>query len=279
MSPRPDIISLVSLLDDEDEGIALNAMAELLYRERELGDLPALLQESENPLVRRRIHQLQAALTLRRRRREFLRMLASREFNLGDALIEIHLQWFDNDSRPELVRMMEDFICRLRRRPTSILRELSGAMLTMGITAERESTLHPENYCVGTVINDKIGAGSLLCLLAIAAAEGGKAFRLVRSADEFGLTDGEGVLLPTHNWMVIPQKDACALAEFPVPEALRYASAMLFSCAVNSDSFRYVLTIAQALSGAEDDLPLDYLPYPYHPEDGPEEPEVNDAKN
>jgi len=79
-------------------------------------------------------------------------------------------------------------------------------------------------------------------------------------------------LLPTHNWMVAPQKEVCTPEAFPVPEGLRYASTMLFSCAVNSDSFRYVLTIAQALSGAEDDMPLDYLPYPYHPEDEPEKP-------
>ncbi|MPN52773.1 hypothetical protein SDC9_200436 [bioreactor metagenome] len=48
---------------------------------------------------------------------------------------------------------------------------------------------------------------------------------------------------------------------------LRFASTTLFAAAVNSDSFRYVLTIAQALSGTEGDESLDYMPYPYFPAD------------
>ena len=53
---------------------------------------------------------------------------------------------------------------------------------------------------------------------------------------------------------------------------LHFASTTLFSAAVNSDSFRYVLTIAQALSGTEGDESLDYMPYPYYPaDDDPEE--------
>ena len=71
MAQRSDLASLLSLLDDEDETVAVNAMAELLNREAELGDALAVLQESDHPLVRRRSHQLQAAITLRRRRREF----------------------------------------------------------------------------------------------------------------------------------------------------------------------------------------------------------------
>ena len=55
MARSPEIGYLLSLLDDEDESIAVDAMAELLQREDELGDALAELQESPNPLFRRRI--------------------------------------------------------------------------------------------------------------------------------------------------------------------------------------------------------------------------------
>ena len=65
---------------------------------------------------------------------------------------------------------------------------------------------------------------------------------------------------------------AWALIPASVPE--KFVSMMLFSAAVNSDSFRYVLTIGQAVSGLPDDEVLSYLPYPYRP--APEE-EPSDA--
>ena len=48
MAQRSDLASLLSLLDDEDETVAVNAMAELLNREAELGDaLAALIRRSQ----------------------------------------------------------------------------------------------------------------------------------------------------------------------------------------------------------------------------------------
>lgn len=82
MAQRSDLASLLSLLDDEDETVAVNAMAELLNREAELGDALAVLQESDHPLLRRRSHQLQAAITLRRRRREFASRLNAPHIDL-----------------------------------------------------------------------------------------------------------------------------------------------------------------------------------------------------
>ena len=125
MARNPEINSLLSLLDDEDESIAVNAMAELLNREAELGEALAELQESSHPLLRRRGHQLQAAITLRRRRREFIRKLQAPRVDLIDGLIDVHLQWYDNDSRPELESLWSDFRQEAARCPLHTLEELA----------------------------------------------------------------------------------------------------------------------------------------------------------
>jgi hypothetical protein len=44
-----------------------------------------------------------------------------------------------------------------------------------------------------------------------------------------------------------------------------FAAFNLFPAAVNSDSFRYILTLAQALNGTDGDEVLSALPYPYDP--------------
>ena len=276
--PKAEIASLLSLLDDENEEVAVNAMAELLYREEELGYALAELQEGENPLARRRAHQLQAAITLRRRRREFLRRLGAPRINLAEGLIEVHLQWYDNDSRPGLIKLWNDFQLEAHRCPLQTLENLSYFMRKSGFSAMPETTLHPEYYCIGPVIENHIGSAALLCGILLEIADPSLPLKMVRVLGDFGLYDGDGrLLVPAHDWQICaaPGIEHC---EFWSPRTLlKFASTNLFSAAVNSDSFRYVLTIAQALSGTGDDEALDYLPYPYHPSG--EDPDEDSGKS
>ena len=70
--------NLLSLLDDENEQSACLAMAELLKRdESKLEPVLRKLQESSNLRLRRRIHQLQSTILLRRRRKSFSDNLSS----------------------------------------------------------------------------------------------------------------------------------------------------------------------------------------------------------
>lgn len=261
------IKSLLSLLDDEDETIAVEAMAELLFCEAELGAELASLQESDNPLIRKRVHQLQAALTLRRRRRHFYELLQAGRVDLIDGLIEVHLQWFDNDSKPGLLKLWAQFSADAAKLQITSLQQLSYFMRKRGMTAVNETTLQPDNYCLGTILENNYGSAAVLCGIAweIATAAGLE-LRMVRVLAEFGLLDGDGnLLLPGRDWqlMRVNKMEECDFWERR--SLLRFASAMLFSHAVNSDSFRYIQTIAQSLTGSPDgELPLTF-PYPYFP--------------
>lgn len=280
MNSKPSLESLISLLDDEDETVAVNVMAELLNRESELGELLAELQEGDNPLARRRAHQLQAAITLRRRRRAFAAKLDAPKVDLIDGLIDVHLQWFDNDSRPGLVQLWSDFKLEARRFPQKSLENLSYFMRKSGFSATTESTMHPEHYCIGPVLENGVGAGSILAGLLLEIADPAFELKLVRVMGEFAVYDGNGrLLLPGRNFQVCaaPGIEHCDFWDRRM--LLRFASTTLFAAAVNSDSFRYVLTIAQALSGTEGDESLDYMPYPYYPaDDDPEEESGTDSE-
>lgn len=271
---QTELRRLASLLDDEDEAVAVNAMAELLLNEDRLGTLPAELQESSDPLVRRRAHQLQVALTMRRRRRDFARMLQDPDVDFDIGLVELHLLWFDNDSRPELLETLADFLRKAAQRPAMTLADIAYLMRRSELAAECETTLRPENYCIGTILSNRVGSAALLCGLARMTAFQPETLRVVRYMGDFALCDGAGLLIPARDWLIAPAPSAAGEMEHWEPRRLLALGAnILLGSAVNSDSFRYVLTIAQAISGNNDDYMLDYMPYPYRPTD--DDPELS----
>jgi len=271
MPKKPDIRTLLSLLDDEDEQIAIEAIAELLFRGDEVLPYLAELQDSSDPLLRRRVHQLEAALIARRRRSEFSRLLAMPDPNVPKILVELHLQWFDNDPAPEMESRLAAFLAEGLSQHPRTLADVAAFFRKCGIIAERETTLRPENYCVGVMLADRIGSAAVWALLAKLMLPGNSGIRIVRNVEEFALCDGNTLLLPERDWRIVRAPNRGELEEWDERKVLKFASVMLFSAAVNSDSFRYVLTIGQALSGLPDDEVLDYMPYPYRPA-----PEEND---
>lgn len=260
-----DLDNLLLLLDDEDNELAIAAMRELLRREDELGDRLAALQEADSPLLRKRIHQLQSAMVLRRRRRDFSRLLDRPSPDLAEGLIEVHLQWFDNDSRPGLIDLWESFREDADRFQPETLEGLSYFMRRRGMAAAEETAMQPENYCLGTIIDNNYGSAGVLCGIALALSESPE-LRIVRGLGEFGLLSGEGkLLMPRRDWGIMDPGGIGGLDYWDARSLLKYASTMLFSSAVNSDSLRYIQTIAQALLGTADgELPAG-LPYPYRP--------------
>ena len=265
--------ALFSLLDDEDETVAVSAMKELLTLEEYLPSFLARLQDETEPLLRRRCHQLQVVLTMRRRRREFFRKLQNPYVDTLDGLSALHLQWFDNDSLPQLEHIWLEFVGETRKYPLTSLEELAYFMRKCNFLAQPESTLTPEHYCLGTVLEKRIGAASFLLML-LRAVSALRPLTLGRVLGDFVLQDGQGrLLLPLRNWQIVQSRDGAGEFEkWDFRKFLGFASLNLFSAAVNGDSFRYVLTIAQALCGTNSDEVLDLLPYPYCPaEDGEQE--------
>ena len=263
--PDKDIDNLLDLLDDEDESIAVYAMGELLDREDRLGGVLGMLQEHPDGRLRRRVHQLEAAITLRRRRRRFRELLGRPDFDLKQGLVEVHLQWFDNDSRPDLERRWAVFFDAVGGgSPVPDLTTLGARMRRYGMTAAAESVMQPENYCIGTVLDHRQGAASLLCAAGLVLL-GRPEVRAVRTLGEFAIRDGGDLLLPLHDWETVRAGSPGGEEFWDRRSLLKFTSFMLFGHAVASDSFRYIQTIGQALAGGPDGELPETLPYPYCP--------------
>lgn len=266
MKTPEDLEKLCELLDDEDEDVAINVIAALLARQDELGDLPARIQEHSDPLVRRRAHQLQAAITFRNWRREFFGLLNQENPDFMTGIVLLHMLWFDRDSRTKVAADLHDFIAGAiaGERKLESLDDARAFMCRNGFAAELESTIHPENYCIGTILAQRTGAGSLLSGLLKVMMTEPERFQVVRFCNEFALFDGKDSILACQgDWRVCRLSSTADFEYFSLRDILQCAGNMLLSSAVNSDSFRYVLTVTQALTGDAGDNVLSTFPYPY----------------
>ncbi len=260
---QSDIKNLISLLDDSNEKVAVAAMAGLLKFEHELAPALGVLQDCDDPLLRKRSHQLQVALLMRQRRRELAVELAKPKVDFGKILIDIHLQWFDNDSPGMLIDMWKNFQKIAKENNLTELKQLSLFMRMFGFRAQKETILRPENYCIGPILENLSGSGALLCGIGVNIARQRSGFRVARVINKFVIADGKGqVIIPTQNWKLFRLNHEKP-EYFSQRELLRYCGNTLFTGAVASDSFRYIYTLGQALSGVEGRDFLGSLPYPY----------------
>ena len=258
--------SLLSLLDDENEQSASLAMAELLRRdEKQLEPVLRKLQESADPRLRKRIHQLQSTLLLRRRRKVLTDRLSARKLNLLDGLVQLHLLWFDNDSPEALRKQWRKLLADARKFGPETLEMLGMFLRKADLRCSHKDDLEPDHFCLGSILDHTPGADFMLCAIAqLIGEQSGMRLRITQSAEtDFILLDPqENVLIPAQDWTFVPCDGKSYTFHFwTTPMLLRYAAALLFTGAVSGDSFRYIYTIGSCLAGTADTRLS--LPYPY----------------
>ena len=265
MAISPDMAHLASMLDDPDNETALNVLARMLALQEDLSEVTSLLQESPDPLVRRRIHTLQNALTMRDRRRSICTLfnqVNERPCNILHELINLHLLWFDKDQSDEVNKEVAEFLKHTEKFPLTSLKEAEFFMREKCFMPEKETTIRPESYCIGTVIFHRQGAASVLLAL-LWHLLGRERFQMVQVMGNFALMDDrQQVLLGNGNWQ-LESVSGVQPVIWSEQMILRYIASTLMSCAVNSDSYRYVMSIARALTGDESKHLFDDFPYPF----------------
>jgi hypothetical protein len=145
-------------------------------------------------------------------------------------------------------------------------------MIGSGLTAEPDSTIVPELYCAGSIFSSYRGAASLLAATACHLLPEDSGMKIGKVLDDFAVRDPSGnTLIPARSWQIFSAAELPLFTPWSDREIIRLAAGNLLSAAVNSDSLRYILTIAQALSGWNIQDTLHSLPYPYN---GPEGKEI-----
>lgn len=257
--------ALLRLLDDGDNQVAVPAMAELLSYGEAIGPVTRFLQESPDPVVRRRAHQLQSILKTRARRRELAETLNGEYVDLALGLSALHSQWYDSDSDEGLSALWREHLEKAGKfRPRSS-RRLAEHMADVGFAVSGQGEIEADFYCVGSVLEDRAGADFVLCAIAavIGVSYGWRGI-IVRVDDgTFCLLDANGQLISPVTWRVESLKDR-SYERWTSGMVLRLDGYSLLLCAICSDSVRYVYTLGTCLAksfGVKDIFSV--LPPPY----------------
>ena len=155
---KNDMKYLVELLDDENEQSASMAMAELLTKgSTALEPVLRDMQKSDNPRIRKRTRQLQHALMARSRRRIFMQP-PERPISLLTGLIRLHLCWFDNDKQSFVEKQWRELEAEYRKAHPADLFGMAEFMRKTFPDRPENRDFHPDAFCIGAVLEDKIGS-------------------------------------------------------------------------------------------------------------------------
>ena len=266
MESNPKLKALVKLLDDNGRQTASAAMAELLAAGSDIGPIMSALQESADPLVRRRAHQLQSIIRTRQTRSRLSDHLKVDYANLWQGLAELHLQWYDNDSIAYVESLWRELFdaARGKYRPRTS-RRLAEFMADIGFIISGSAEVEADYCCIGAVLEDRVGADFILCAVALRlACLYGMRAKVVRDPENgFALLDNNGLLIFPTDWRVEPAGHR-ALDLWNSGMILRHAANQLLICAISTDSVRYVYTIGSCLAKALGKSQADLLPYPFN---------------
>ena len=258
-----DFKHLLKLLDDDNEQAASLAMAELIQNDDpRLERVLRSLQETPDAKLRRRIHQMQSALIKRRNRKTMADSLRKGEYSLLEGIVRLHLLWFDNDTRAEVLQQWQDFLqdssvlqgCRIEK----LFAFLGEKIRCVGFSKD---DLNADTICLGTILEDGAAIDFMCCILAKLLAEAWHTrMEVVQTGGEFAVLCGGTLYYPAKQWDSIPNIHP-GIHAWTTEELLTLVASTLFTCAVATDSFRYIYTIGNCLlDGTENIL---FLPYPY----------------
>ncbi|HBM16013.1 MAG TPA: hypothetical protein DD381_06700 [Lentisphaeria bacterium] len=252
---KDKILSLISLLDDENENTSSFAIKELLSEGKKALGALSEFQESVNPIIRKRVHQIQAIHLIRKSRDILVRRLTNRHSGLWNGLLEIHLAWFDRDTKENINALFAELLNEFSKLENLNSKSLANFMRMMGFVMPIEGDIDPEYYCVGSVLESKIGSDSVLSAIAYKLLiESGKEAKLIRYKNITCLIM-DGDIINPESWKTESEKSA-EYETLDPGQVMRYTMLKLFLATICSESYRYTYTIGKCLKKSETAAPL-----------------------
>lgn len=275
------IESLITLLKDDDNSIVITAMHELLqYGEnsKEVNSVLSDLQESNDGDLRKKVHQLQAIQRTRSRRRVLSNRFKNRSTSLLQGLADLNVIWYDEFGGKEISNIWRQLIQDVSKNKCRTVKKIADFMLKSKYAVCNDNFQDADLFCLGAVIEDKIGSDILLASIAL---EVGQSFGLQGSIvylkKGFGIlfstnpreTQPSGnyygeILIPVQNWEVVKPESELPFEIWSNNRVLKYITGMLFANSVYSESPRYIKILGSSLLGQDENDDLsEILPYPF----------------
>lgn len=256
--------NLISLLDDDSQQTANFAIAEILKYDDDLSSILCEYQESDNPNLRKRIHQLESIYTSRQKRKKLAQSMWTTPDDLFQGLMDLHFLWYDSDSSNNIIPYWRALLENSKRYQIDTLEKIAYFMQKYGYRASESREITADFFCLGIVMEELIGASFIICTIAQKLAfVWGMKTSIIKVNDEFCLLDDTGnILNPSRGWST-STIDETEYTVWSNKQLLQHDLTMLYICAVSTDSFRYINTLGSILTQSLGGSGLAHLPTPY----------------
>ena len=268
-SKIPSLDALIKLLDDEDDIARIAILQLITHYQYELPEVLRQLQECDSVVLRKRSHQIQSLLIFRQRRMYLHHILKNhnRMFSISEALLAIHLMWYEKDQIIELIELYQKLLAAYPQNNSGSLHELVNFLKDRQFLGIHENATISELYMLGDVLEHTTGANSFMCALLLALNED---LRLGLKLDIINFEHKFYLYEPSSNSIVdilqywnIRKKDFDGEKYFSRNQLLKFIGSVCFCHAIHNDAFRYVLILGEILAENHN---ISTLPYPYGPE-------------
>lgn len=263
VSKDTKISALINLLQDENPKVVSLAMEQFLKLGHEAQRAIAEHQETHDPKLRHRIHQLSSILMRRQARVQFLGAVEREEMSLWDGICQINLLY--------------DFQCNLGTVDKAVTEIVEGTAEGLGSTPRvaslmrqheflvpEEDLLDVDLYLAESVIETKYGSPALLCALAqhVGWLKSKWLATVVLHEGRFCLIDDHNMLLdPMAEWNIVKLDASDKIHPCSRRDVWMGVLSQLFLVALVEGQLRDLYHFGDLLT-ALNDTGLDALPFP-----------------
>lgn len=261
-STMSEIDALLKLLDDDDPQVTALVMENLLQRKNQLKSKLAELQESNNPKLRERIHQIESIITRKQRLQTFLNNLNKGKVSLWQDLIYINKLVDSALSKNDVQKQFKNLTDKVDTAELTCL-DLCEFMREQGFMVPEEDVLDPDLYLIDAVLT--CGLGSPL-MSAIIAQKIAKEFHLELSivlckGKHFLLDPEDNLISPQNGWTFKKLKKGSKIYPCTQKDCIESMIAFLYLSAVTEGQLKLIYTFSKIIAILSNTT-LEKLPYP-----------------
>ena len=255
--------ALINLLQDDNQRIASMAMEQLLKHETMLDETIAEYQESEDPRLRQRLHQLSSILARRRYQRDLVAALRDKSITLWQGICRLNQLYDPNCSQSQITDMVNS-LAEESDRALSNSSRLASFMKEADFTVPLHIPLDIDVYLIESVLDFRMGSSAVLCALAqnLAWMNGNLSTNIVLYEARFCLTDNSHHLIdPAAWWRVSKLEDTKDIHPCSRQDVWLGILSQMFLIAVTDGNLYDTHYLSKLLTELNGD-PLSSLPHP-----------------
>jgi len=257
-----EIEALINLLQDEDPQIAIIAMEKLLSNQMFVKNQLKELQESPDPCIRTRVHQMESIITRKNQLEAFTERVKDNKIELWEDLIFLN-KIIDKSLKTETITKSFQVLDEKIPRKQMTTLEIAAFMREQSFSCPNEDILDPGLFLIYEVLECSLGNPLLLCIIARQVAmKHQKRLTIVLHKGRHCLVSDESSFIdPQNGWSVTKLKQNAKVYPCTNRDILLTVISQLYLSALIEGQLRIIAFLSKMMA-ALSNTTVSEFPYP-----------------